>query len=214
MVRYKSIAPIDFYVLYNVLRLYFIKGYDIKKYGLYSKRIAAKYNNDRLKSVYDYIAQKIPNKQQAIFHICANFINDRNNFITQFDLNVCYNKDLNRYCSNNLAIVDDFEQYCKSHDIIKKINSGELANDVIIRKEYLVLFAYVNKVVPLVTLSKNNISMPKVVLDLFFESNADDKKLDDSLFDKILFFINIADEHKANIENQIFDILKNERLIT
>lgn len=210
MAVYKSITPIDFYVLYNVLRLWFTKNYNIEKYGIYSKRIASRYEKDKLRKVYDYLASKIYNKQEAIFLICSNFIKDRNNFITNFELDVCYNNQFKRYHNNKLALIEDFDEYTKRNNIIHKVNSGELADDVIMRKEHFVLFVYINKVLPLVTLAKQNTNTPDTVLDLFYGIIKDNKREDDSLFDKVSYFISIT-EHHEQVKHALSNILERER---
>lgn len=213
MANYKSISATEFYTMYRSLRLYFTGSYNIEKYGFRSKRFIDAFTEDKLRFAYENIAKRIPTKQEALFLIAANFIQNSNSFITNFSTDLCYNNQFKRYHNNKFNIILDFEEYIKTHDIIDKIETGELANDVTIKKDHIILFSYINKILPLVTLSKENLDTPDTVLELFYGTPTKGKKKAKtvSMFDKLSIFINIKDNEIEALRPRLLQLLEDAK---
>lgn len=212
---YKHIAASRFYVLYNVIRLHFKGSYDIAKYGTFSQRFSDAYERDKLKVIYDKLCLRIDDDKHAILLIVSNFLENVNGFITNFSLEPEYYNLFRRYSKNKFAILDDFSVLCNNIDVYSLVENGELANDVVIRKNNIILFSYVNKILPLVTLSLSNIkqSTPDIVMDLFYnveppkpKKKGRKKKPEKSVFDKLAVFIHLTEQEKEYMLPKLTDI--------
>lgn len=212
MVKYVSIKPDEFYSIYRSVSLYFKGRYDIEKYGFRSKKFLTEYHTDPLRHIYEIYSKSVASNQEAIFLIIANIITNSNTFITNFSLDLCYNKQMKRYHANKINILLDFEEYLKTHDIHNKIETGALANDVTIKKDNIILFSYINKIVPIVDIARKNNEehVPDTILELFYGSTSKAKKetKSNSLFDKLSFFVELSENEKNALRPRIEKLLE------
>ena len=211
---YKHIEASRFYVLYNIIRLHFKGSYDIAKYGTTSKRFSDAYNSDKLKIVYEKLCLRIDDDKHAILLIVSNFLENENGFITNFNLEPDYYNLLRRYSKNKYAIIDDFSTLCRNIDVYDLVETGELANDVNIRKNNIILFAYINKILPLVDLSLTKSPTPDTILELFYSIEPEkpkkkgrkSKKVNKSIFEKLSIFIHVNEQEKEYMLPKLTEI--------
>lgn len=215
-VEIKHISPRYFYSLYHSMRLYFMKNYDINKYGYYPKRFMNRFDNDRHKNLFINIAKKIRNEHDAINLLLSNFIDNDKFFISDFRFDCEQIFLLKRYENNKNNIINDFEELNKNTNILELIKNGELANQVILQKKHIVLFSYIDKCIPIMQFAiendlKNN--KPTIIQDLFYGETGDldtlnYNKFENNLFTKVQNFViiepDVKNEIKPIIENILF----------
>lgn len=215
---YKHISGYEFYVTFNVIRLYFIEDYDIKTRGIKNKKIGNNFRNDKFRRVYERISLNIPTIQRAIYLILSNFLENKECCITEFKLESPYYNLFLRYSNNEYAIIDDFSELCNTVEIFNKIKTGELIDDVINKKYNFVLLLFVNEVIPIIKLSLENIKKPQKEFELFYGDTTSCSNItdvpDDYMYKKPQIFIHINKEKKEFLSTRIQNILLNNKPVT
>ena len=202
-VRIVHVNPEQFYILFNTIRLYYTQDYNIKKYGLYNNKFKRSYITDSTQKIYNNTSIDIKNIELAKIHIIANFLQNKNTYITNFSLQAA--ETLLKYILNKQTIINDFKGEIQNA-LISKIKSGQLYDDIILHGYKPELFAVINCFIPIVELSKSYSSYSDNLSNILFGKNSS------SAIEKSKFLlINYFEKDKEQITKTLKDLLKTEK---
>lgn len=148
------VDELDFYVIFNCMRLYFTNRVDIEKYGnlgLNLPKIKSQYNQDAAYKIY-YQSLNIRDKETAILKALNFHAKAQTHHIASF--NIDEHSLFQVYHANKVKLINDFKGELKN-DLVKDLLSGNLYNRLTIKNYKIELYSYINLYYPILKLAKS-----------------------------------------------------------